>query len=453
MTPAMQKEVEKHFTRGELRRVAGERGRRAILSGPRARELRERSARHARRRGDPRARLPDRRRLRLLGLVVRAAARARPARRRGGRRARLPERRRRGPRAGLRASIGQAKRLVSGGRRRPRRASSTAPASGSTSSTSRPRDSGRAGAAPLPPPDRARTAAHGKLAFPVTVTSQVDRLVEGTGSRSSARPRRCPTLTAGRGRGRRRSSPARSAAATSSRTSCPPTTPWRASRSCSSCSPPVDRPLSELVAELPEPTLVHRQLACPWALKGLVMRVLNERLAGREVDLTDGIKVFDERGWAQVLPDPDEPLIHLYAEGETAEELRGARGRAPRDRRGDRAGREPPRPRSLKLGLTSAAAAKAKVHLDPLEDERCAWNRFLISHRCPTPTSKELIDELTQEEQRGLVPAPHPARQDRHPARGARRAAAEDGGPQRPRPRGRRGADGDPRREGTPASE
>jgi mannose-1-phosphate guanylyltransferase/phosphomannomutase len=48
------------------------------------------------------------------------------------------------------------------------------------------------------------------------------------------------------------------------------------------------------------------------------MRVLNERFAGREVDLTDGIKVFEDRGWAQALPDPDEPLIHLYAEGETA---------------------------------------------------------------------------------------------------------------------------------------
>jgi mannose-1-phosphate guanylyltransferase/phosphomannomutase len=50
------------------------------------------------------------------------------------------------------------------------------------------------------------------------------------------------------------------------------------------------------------------------------MRVLNERLAGRDLDLTDGIKVFDERGWAQVLPDPDEPLLHLYAEGGTREQ-------------------------------------------------------------------------------------------------------------------------------------
>jgi mannose-1-phosphate guanylyltransferase/phosphomannomutase len=49
------------------------------------------------------------------------------------------------------------------------------------------------------------------------------------------------------------------------------------------------------------------------------MRVLTERLRDRNVDLLDGIKVFDERGWAQLLPDPDEPLVHIYAEGATEE--------------------------------------------------------------------------------------------------------------------------------------
>ena len=49
------------------------------------------------------------------------------------------------------------------------------------------------------------------------------------------------------------------------------------------------------------------------------MRVLTEQLKGRELDLTDGIKVLDERGWAEVLPDPDEPVVHIYAEGDTAE--------------------------------------------------------------------------------------------------------------------------------------
>jgi mannose-1-phosphate guanylyltransferase/phosphomannomutase len=50
------------------------------------------------------------------------------------------------------------------------------------------------------------------------------------------------------------------------------------------------------------------------------MRLLTERFRDQNVDLMDGIKVFEERGWAQILPDPDEPLVHVYAEGRTEEE-------------------------------------------------------------------------------------------------------------------------------------
>jgi mannose-1-phosphate guanylyltransferase/phosphomannomutase len=80
-----------------------------------------------------------------------------------------------------------------------------------------------------------------------------------------------------------------------------------------------DEPLSALVAELPRPTLVHRALPCPWGRKGLVMRLLNENLASRRLDLLDGVKAWDERGWVQALPDPDEPFVHVYAEGGTDE--------------------------------------------------------------------------------------------------------------------------------------
>jgi mannose-1-phosphate guanylyltransferase/phosphomannomutase len=83
---------------------------------------------------------------------------------------------------------------------------------------------------------------------------------------------------------------------------------------------PIDRPLSRLVAELPRSAMLHREMPCPWALKGTVMRVLTERTKGREVDLLDGIKVVSEGGWAQILPDPAEPLVHVYAEAESASE-------------------------------------------------------------------------------------------------------------------------------------
>jgi mannose-1-phosphate guanylyltransferase/phosphomannomutase len=159
----------------------------------------------------------------------------------------------------------------------------------------------------------------GKLAFPVTVTSQVERLVEDSQLEVVRTPSSLPELTRAAAEG-----DVVFAGAVGGGYVFPEFLPgYDAVASLAKLLEllaPVNRPLSELVAELPEPTLVHHQVPCPWALKGLVMRVLNERLAGRDLDLTDGIKLFDERGWAQVLPDPDEPLLHLYAEGETREQ-------------------------------------------------------------------------------------------------------------------------------------
>jgi mannose-1-phosphate guanylyltransferase / phosphomannomutase len=158
----------------------------------------------------------------------------------------------------------------------------------------------------------------GKLAFPVTVTSQVDRLTEGSGLQVVRTPASLQALTQAAAE-----DDVVFAGALGGGYVFPSFLPgYDAVASLANLLEllaPVKRPISELVAELPRPTLVHRQLPCPWGMKGLVMRVLNERLSGRELDLTDGIKVFSDRGWAQVLPDPDEPLIHLYAEGETTE--------------------------------------------------------------------------------------------------------------------------------------
>jgi mannose-1-phosphate guanylyltransferase / phosphomannomutase len=163
----------------------------------------------------------------------------------------------------------------------------------------------------------------GKLAFPVTVTDQVERIAGERGLEIVRTPASLADLT-------------RAAAGDSVLFAGAPSGGYvfpdflpAYDAVTSLCKllellAPLDRPLSELVADLPTPTILHRELHCPWALKGTVMRVLNERLAERETDVTDGIKLFDERGWAQVLPDADEPLLHLYAEGhdeETSEAL------------------------------------------------------------------------------------------------------------------------------------
>jgi mannose-1-phosphate guanylyltransferase / phosphomannomutase len=159
----------------------------------------------------------------------------------------------------------------------------------------------------------------GKLAFPITVTSQVDRLLEGSGLEVVRTPASLGDLTKAAAE-----DGVIFAGAVGGGYVFPEFLPAY-DATASLCKllellAPVGRPLSELVADLPASTLVHRQLPCPWALKGVVMRVLTERLRDRELDLIDGIKVFDERGWAQILPDPDEPLVHIYAEGRTEED-------------------------------------------------------------------------------------------------------------------------------------
>jgi mannose-1-phosphate guanylyltransferase / phosphomannomutase len=78
--------------------------------------------------------------------------------------------------------------------------------------------------------------------------------------------------------------------------------------------------LSGLVSGLPRSTLVHTRAACPWALKGTAMRLLIEAAKSHRTDHTDGLKVFEKSGWAQMIPDPDEPVFHIYAEGRTQED-------------------------------------------------------------------------------------------------------------------------------------
>jgi mannose-1-phosphate guanylyltransferase/phosphomannomutase len=70
-------------------------------------------------------------------------------------------------------------------------------------------------------------------------------------------------------------------------------------------------------------TLIHKTVACPWALKGTVMRTITEevqRTARGEVGMLDGVRLTTDGGWVQVLPDADEPVFHIYAEAATAGE-------------------------------------------------------------------------------------------------------------------------------------
>jgi mannose-1-phosphate guanylyltransferase/phosphomannomutase len=76
--------------------------------------------------------------------------------------------------------------------------------------------------------------------------------------------------------------------------------------------------LSEIDTRIPQSHIVRRSLPTPWAAKGMVMRAAVEEAVDRNVDTTDGVRVVEPDGsWALVLPDPSEPVTHVWAEAAT----------------------------------------------------------------------------------------------------------------------------------------
>jgi mannose-1-phosphate guanylyltransferase / phosphomannomutase len=78
--------------------------------------------------------------------------------------------------------------------------------------------------------------------------------------------------------------------------------------------------LSEAKLLIPRVERGYREAECPWEDKGRVMRNLFEENKDHKLEMTDGLKVFHEQGWALVLPDAEEPIFKIYSEANTSEE-------------------------------------------------------------------------------------------------------------------------------------
>ena len=82
---------------------------------------------------------------------------------------------------------------------------------------------------------------------------------------------------------------------------------------------------TDLAAEvdgLPAFHLAHRDVSCPWEAKGRVMRLLNQQYKDRRAELIDGIRILLGEGeWVLVLPDPDYPKFHIYAEAPNGKQV------------------------------------------------------------------------------------------------------------------------------------
>jgi mannose-1-phosphate guanylyltransferase/phosphomannomutase len=79
--------------------------------------------------------------------------------------------------------------------------------------------------------------------------------------------------------------------------------------------------LSVVRDRLPRVHLSHETVVTPWEQKGLVMRTLVES-ATRDLVLLDGVKVLHDGGWVLALPDPEEPVTHVWSEAGSDSEAR-----------------------------------------------------------------------------------------------------------------------------------
>lgn len=73
-------------------------------------------------------------------------------------------------------------------------------------------------------------------------------------------------------------------------------------------------PLSKLLDETPTRAFLQTSIACPWEMKGGIMRKMSEDSLEKEATFIDGIKVHFGNDWALVLPDQYTSYVHIFAE-------------------------------------------------------------------------------------------------------------------------------------------
>jgi phosphomannomutase/phosphoglucomutase len=79
------------------------------------------------------------------------------------------------------------------------------------------------------------------------------------------------------------------------------------------------KPLSALVAALPQYHIKKSNVPVPAEKQAAVLQSIVELAKGRKVDTTDGVKILEGDGAVLVRPSGTEPIFRVYAEGKTPE--------------------------------------------------------------------------------------------------------------------------------------
>ncbi len=84
--------------------------------------------------------------------------------------------------------------------------------------------------------------------------------------------------------------------------------------------------LSDIVDEIPVFYFVKEEVSCDWKDKGRIIKeiIVDYKEQNMDMELFEGVKINNNKGWALILPDSERPVFNVYAESfseEYAQEL------------------------------------------------------------------------------------------------------------------------------------
>ena len=78
--------------------------------------------------------------------------------------------------------------------------------------------------------------------------------------------------------------------------------------------------LCEIKERLPRSNIINTSMRCTMDEKATIMRLLITSSQPDRIELIDGVRIRENSGWILILPDSTQPIMHLYAEGDTAQD-------------------------------------------------------------------------------------------------------------------------------------
>lgn len=78
--------------------------------------------------------------------------------------------------------------------------------------------------------------------------------------------------------------------------------------------------LCDVKESLPRSNIMNTSIQCTVEQKAAIMGMLSTDQDTGRVELIDGVKIIQDNSWILLLPDASQPLIHVYAEGESIRE-------------------------------------------------------------------------------------------------------------------------------------